>query len=236
MSKDAPIKESNEQSSVPDAMNQTIFQMMTNNQDSTSDSNQKLSHQISSLYSPTNVAHRPIENITRNTGIPPHFQYLPYPIPWRANAGPDEIPQDYGWVSESCAGKAAIGVIGGAGVGLIMGVFLGAMSDMTPPVAVINGREVPQAPLKEQMRTALRATAEKSIYWSRNFAFITGVFGGSDCLVEKYRGTHDVWNSVLSGCVTGAAMQAKSGPQAAAIGCGGFAAFSLVIDKVMGTH
>jgi len=31
-------------------------------------------------------------------------------------------------------------------------------------------------------------------------------------------------------------MQAKQGPQAAAIGCGGFAAFSLVIDKVMGTH
>ena len=27
-------------------------------------------------------------------------------------------------------------------------------------------------------------------------------------MVEKYRGTHDVWNSVLSGCITGATMQA----------------------------
>ena len=54
--------------------------------------------------------------------------------------------------------------------------------------------------------------------------------------MEKYRGMLNVWNSVLSGCITGAAMQAKSGPQASAIGCGGFAAFSLVIDKVMGTH
>jgi import inner membrane translocase subunit TIM22 len=71
------------------------------------------------------------------------------------------------------------------------------------------------------------------LYWARNFAFITGVFGASDCLVEKFRGNHDVWNEVLSGCVTGAAMQAKQGPQAAAIGCGGFAVFSLVIDKVM---
>ena len=55
-------------------------------------------------------------------------------------------------------------------------------------------------------------------------------------MVEKYRGKHDVWNAVVSGCVTGAAMQAKQGPQASAIGCGGFAAFSLVIDSIMGTH
>jgi import inner membrane translocase subunit TIM22 len=39
---------------------------------------------------------------------------------------------------------------------------------------------------------------------------------------------------VASGCITGAALQAKQGPQAAMIGCGGFAAFSLVIDSVMG--
>jgi hypothetical protein len=30
--------------------------------------------------------------------------------------------------------------------------------------------------------------------------------------------------------------QAKSGPQAAAFGCGGFAAFSLVIDSFMGHY
>ncbi|EED94031.1 tim22-like protein [Thalassiosira pseudonana CCMP1335] len=113
-------------------------------------------------------------------------------------------------------------------MGLLMGVFMGALTDLTPPVTVING--------KEQMRTTLRATADKSLYWCRQFAFITGVFGGSECLVEKYRGKHDVWNAVVSGCITGAAMQAKQGPQASAIGCGGFAAFSLVIDSIMGTH
>lgn len=36
--------------------------------------------------------------------------------------------------------------------------------------------------------------------------------------------------------ITGAALQAKQGPQAAAIGCGGFAAFSLVIDNLMGHY
>lgn len=119
-------------------------------------------------------------------------------------------------------------------MGLLMGVFLGAMSDLTPPVTVIDGKEVPQAPIREQVRTTLRATGEKSLYWCRQFAFITGVFSGSECLVEKYRGKHDMWNSVASGCITGAALQAKQGPQAAAMGCGGFAAFSIVIDAVMG--
>lgn len=158
---------------------------------------------------------------------------LPYITPWypKSSSGAD-VPLDFSWFSESCGSKAAVGVFGGAVCGLLMGVFLGAMSDMTPPVTVINGKEVPNAPLKEQMRSTVRATGEKCMYWSRNFAFITGVFGGSECLVEKYRGKHDVWNSAIGGCVTGAALQAKQGPQAAAIGCGGFAVFSLVIDNV----
>lgn len=162
---------------------------------------------------------------------------LPYFLPWSTQSGrPIDLPPDFSWLSNSCGGRAAIGLIGGGAMGLVMGVFLGAMSDATPPVQVIAGKDVPQAPLREQMRTTMRATANKSLYWCRNFAFISGVFGGSDCLVEKYRGKHDVWNSVASGCITGAALQAKSGPQAAAVGCGGFAAFSLVIDSVMGGH
>ena len=172
---------------------------------------------------------------TTSTGLR-KLSYLPYHLPWRPIAGPAETPVDFNWLTESCGAKAAIGVFGGGVMGLLMGVFLGAMSDMTPPVTIINGKDVPQAPMKEQMRMTLRATAEKSRYWCRNFAFITGVFSGSECLVEKARGTHDVWNEVISGCVTGAAIQAKSGPQAAAMGCGGFAAFSLIIAQVMGTH
>ena len=157
-------------------------------------------------------------------------------LPWQQTAGPNQVPPDFSWVSNSCGGKAAIGVFGGGIMGLLMGVFLGALSDATPPVQVIGGKDVPQAPLKEQARVTMRATWEKSLYWCRNFAFITGVFGGTDCLVEKYRGKHDVWNSVASGCITGAALQAKQGPQAAALGCGGFAVFSLAIEQVMGHY
>jgi len=193
-------------------------------------SSQKYSHQA--------ALHRPVpkgddspyslDTITRSS--------LPYFLPWEISATPKELPPDFSWIPNSCGIKATIGVIGGGAMGLLMGVFLGAMSDATPPVTIIAGKEVPQAPFREQMRVVLKATGQKSLYWARNFAFITGVFGGSECLVEKYRGKHDVWNSVSSGCITGAALQAKAGPQAAAMGCAGFAAFSLAIDSVMGTH
>lgn len=53
-----------------------------------------------------------------------------------------------------------MGLVGGGVMGLGMGVFLGAMSDMTPPVTVYKGKEVPQAPIKEQARAVLRQTGE----------------------------------------------------------------------------
>jgi len=49
------------------------------------------------------------------------------------------------------------------------GSIHGSLTDMTPPVTMIGG-----APIREQMRTTLRATADKFLYWCRQFAFITG--------------------------------------------------------------
>ena len=121
-------------------------------------------------------------------------------------------------------------------MGLAMGVFLGAMSDANPPVTVHRGNVVPLAPLLEQGRFVARATAAKSLHWCRNFAFLTGVFSGSECVIEKYRAKHDVWNQALSGCAAGATLNAKNGVQASAFGCAGFAAFSIVIDQFVGEH
>lgn len=59
------------------------------------------------------------------------------------------------------------------------------------------------------------------------------LFSGLDCLFEKARGKHDVLNGGLSGCATGAILAVKQGPQAAGLGCAGFAAFSIAIDALM---
>jgi import inner membrane translocase subunit TIM22 len=92
-----------------------------------------------------------------------------------------------------------------------MGIFMGAMSDPSP-IVVLKGREVPQAPLREQVRSAYKATAFKSYGWAKSFGILTALFGGVECVIEKYRAKHDVWNPVISGCAVGATLSAKSGP------------------------
>lgn len=76
----------------------------------------------------------------------------------------------------------------------------------------------------------------KSAGWAKSFGVLTAMFGGIECLIEKHRAKHDVWNPVVSGCVVGATLSAKGGVAASCFGCAGFAGFSLLVDAIMGTH
>ncbi len=116
-----------------------------------------------------------------------------------------------------------------------LGIFMGAMGDVSP-IQVLHGKEVPQAPLREQVRAAFKSTVSKSAGWAKTFGVLSALFGGVECLIEKQRAKHDVWNPVISGCVVGATLSAKAGPAAACAGCAGFAGFSFLVDKIMGTH
>ena len=49
---------------------------------------------------------------------------------------------------------------------------------------------------------------------------------------EKTRARTDGWNPIVGGCVTGGVLAASAGPQAMAMGCAGFAAFSAAIDAL----
>lgn len=59
------------------------------------------------------------------------------------------------------------------------------------------------------------------------------MFAGSECVIEKVRAKHDIYNSVYAGCATGGALAHKAGPKAMCAGCATFAAFSALIDKMM---
>lgn len=234
------IKEKNGTGDIPTVFERMMENRLTSSQISAPyhDGASVYNRPFSSIITTTSSASVSSNNNNNHDGIEKTkqlIQHLPFPIPYKVqsqNMGtPNPDPTTI--LTESCGNRAAGSIVMGGAMGLVFGVFMGAMSDMTPPVTVINGKEVPQAPLKEQMRTVMRATGEKSLYWGRQFAFITGVFSGSECIAEKVRGKSDVWNEVISGCVTGAAMQGKSGPQAAAMGCGGFAAFSLLVHPLM---
>lgn len=56
------------------------------------------------------------------------------------------------------------------------------------------------------------------------------------CQIEKNkkrRGKSDIWNAIMGGCAAGAALSAKGGPQAMALGCAGFAAFSSICFRFL---
>lgn len=163
--------------------------------------------------------------------------YLPFFIPVRYPPAVEEPLFLPTIMLESCAFKIITGGVMGSVLGVGLGLFMGAMGgDTLSSIQVLNGREVPQAPVREQLRSAYKSTVLKSAGWAKSFGVLTALFGGVDCIIEKYRGKHDVWNPVLSGCAVGGALSAKGGPAAACIGCMGFAGFSLVMDKIMGPH
>ncbi|KAG5175089.1 mitochondrial import inner membrane translocase subunit TIM22 [Tribonema minus] len=165
-------------------------------------------------------------------GRPLLLKFLPTVKAWDMRTGGTMPPQPPA-LGESCGARLIMGTAGGFGMGLLFGMFLGAMGDMQP-IQVINGREVPQAPLGEQARAAYLGTKSRSLGMAKNFASFSAIFMASECVIEKMRGKHDMMNSVYGGCITGMAFGIKAGPKEAVGGCLGMAAFSAVIDAVMG--
>lgn len=88
-------------------------------------------------------------------------------------------------------------------------------------------------PIRQQLAAGLKDMGKASFSSAKNFGKIGAIFAGSECCIESLRGRNDLWNGVAGGCLTGGALGIPAGPQAAAIGCAGFAAFSAAIDWYM---
>lgn len=73
----------------------------------------------------------------------------------------------------------------------------------------------------------------RSFSSAKNFGLVGLIFSGTECCIEGFRAKNDLTNGVAAGCITGGVLAAKAGPQAAALGCAGFAAFSAAIDAYM---
>jgi import inner membrane translocase subunit TIM22 len=115
----------------------------------------------------------------------------------------------------------------GGGMGLFMGMLFGALD--TPLHA-----ETMTA--RQQFVHAARTMGSRSMHMAKTFAIMGAIFSGTECLIEKARAKHDAVNTATAGCVTGGSMSVRAGPQAACLGCAGFAAFSLLIEKIFDRH
>lgn len=88
-------------------------------------------------------------------------------------------------------------------------------------------------PLRQQLKHGLRDMYRSSISSGKNFAKVGALFSGTECAIEGLRAKNDLYNGVAGGCLTGGILARNAGPQAVAVGCVGFAAFSAAIDAYM---
>jgi mitochondrial import inner membrane translocase subunit TIM22 len=96
-----------------------------------------------------------------------------------------------------------------------------------------SGVAIADLPIRQQLKHGLRDMGRQSFSSAKNFGLIGAIFSGTECCIEGLRAKNDLWNGVAGGCITGGALAAKAGPQAALVGCAGFAAFSAAIDYYM---
>ena len=112
----------------------------------------------------------------------------PYPnIHVPQNCGPARIqPQEELMVAnamESCAFKGVMSFVVGGALGAFLGLF---SSSMAPQHA-----DVPMT-----ARETLIDMRKTIVSHGKNFAVIGLMFAGSECLIESYRGKHDMNNAI----------------------------------------
>lgn len=137
-------------------------------------------------------------------------------------------PQHMLSAMESCVVKAGISGVLGGGMGLLFGLFFNSMEN---PFAA--DPRVMELSTRDQIKYSWRQMKVKSTGMAKNFAAVGILYSGIECVVEKKRGKHDIYNVLTAGCMTGGLLAAKGGATATLAGCAGFMAFSYAIEKWM---
>ena len=90
--------------------------------------------------------------------------------------------------------------------------------------------EPPTQSLREAFVTGLREMRQRGWASAKSFGVLGGIYTTVECSLERLRGVKDLKSAVVSGFLTGAIIAVPAGPAAMAIGGGGFALFSGVIE------
>ncbi|AOA61504.1 TIM22 complex subunit [Komagataella phaffii] len=133
---------------------------------------------------------------------------------------------------QSCPGKTIMSGVSGFVLGGFFGLFMASMA-YDVPVGSEGVKHISDLPLKQQMKLQFSDMGRRSWSSAKNFGYIGMIYSAVECSVESLRAKNDLYNGTAAGCITGAGLAIKSGPQAALLGCAGFAAFSTAIDMYM---
>lgn len=136
---------------------------------------------------------------------------------------------------ESCPAKLAISGVMGFGLGGMFGIFMASMRYDTPMSSGLPGGvgTISDLPMRQQLKLGFKDMGRSAYSTAKNFGYIGAVFAGTECAIEGFRAKEEITNGTAAGCITGAFLARNAGPQAMAVGCAGFAAFSTAIDYYM---
>ncbi|CCE82431.1 Piso0_002157 [Millerozyma farinosa CBS 7064] len=130
---------------------------------------------------------------------------------------------------QSCPGKSAMAGGSGFFLGGFFGLFMASMS-YDVPLGTDSVNSIRDLPFRQQMKIQFADMGKRTYSSAKNFGFIGLVYSGVECVIESLRAKHDIYNGLSAGCITGGGLAIRAGPQAALVGCGGFAVFSGAID------
>jgi import inner membrane translocase subunit TIM22 len=127
---------------------------------------------------------------------------------------------------ESCIVRAIFSGVAGVGLGALMGGFFHTMQP-------VDSAFDEKLTFREQVRRQYKGFGANCVRMAKGFGKVGLVYSGIECAMERERAQRDVPNALYAGCLTGAVLAYKAGPQGMAMGCAGFAAFSAAIEAIM---
>ncbi|KAK9852835.1 hypothetical protein WJX84_011726 [Apatococcus fuscideae] len=144
------------------------------------------------------------------------------------------VPTPEEQIQEDSMNNCAVRTVLSGGMGMVLGVVFGIFMGTMDGAGV--GMEVAGAQkqtARQVMKEMLVTARSRSWTYAKGFGAMGALFAGSECVIEKTRAKHDIYNSVYAGCFTGGSIAYSTGPKGMCAGCVTFAAFSALIDKIM---
>jgi len=126
---------------------------------------------------------------------------------------------------ENCFIKGLIGGGAGFGMGMFFGLLMSSFETHPYNTAIDTNLST-----MTQIKLQFKQMGTRSWTTGKQFGAVGLIYSFVECGIDKWRAKHSMVNTISAGCLTGGLLTIRGGPQAAGLGCAGFAAFSAAIE------